>query len=321
MKSWVVLFVALVLLGWVFVDFTFFFDHSLGAPKDVVIPKGMSLSGVARLLEEEGITSSFRFLVFALLSRKTTPIAGQYRLWPGMPVASIVRLLSQGPPRVRVTFPEGFTAEQMAEVLEHLGVCRKEEYLAFVMHPEHFARPWLSGVKSLEGFLFPDTYFLQVPTPPEEVIAVQLDRFEELVLPLFSGKEASFLESIVLASIVEKETRLREEKPLVASVFLNRLQKNMRLQSCATVVYALKKEKGVSVTSLRERDLIFPSPFNTYLHEGLPPHAICNPGLDAIRAVLEPAQTDYLYFVLQEDGKHAFARTYEEHLRNKRGAP
>lgn len=321
MKPWGILVLALVYLFGVFGYLAFFLDLPFGEPKLVAIPKGTPLSGIARILEEEGITSRFRFLFFAFLSGRTTLLAGWYRLTPGMSPARLVDILSQGPPRVQVTFPEGCTAQDMARILEAFGVCGSREYLALVEHPERFKKPWLSQVLTLEGFLFPDTYFFQVPTPPEEVIAVQLARFEELVLPLFSGKEDTIKETLILASIVEKETHLEEERPLVASVFLNRLKEGMRLQSCATVVYALKKEKGITVHALRREDLEVDSPFNTYRVKGLPPHPICNPGLSSIRAVLEPAETDYLFFVLQDNGRHAFARTYEEHLRNKGSTP
>ncbi|MCS7242243.1 endolytic transglycosylase MltG [Candidatus Caldatribacterium sp.] len=321
MKSWGIFVLALLYLLAVFGYLAFFFDLPFGEPKLVAIPRGTPLSGIARILEQEGITSRFRFLAFALLSKRTPLLAGWYRLTPGMSPARLVDILSQGPPRVRVTFPEGCTAEDMARILEALGVCGAKEYLTFVEHPEYFQKPWLAQVPTLEGFLFPDTYFFQVPTPPQEVINVQLARFEELVLPLFAGKEDKLRETLTLASIVEKETRLEEEKPLVASVFRNRLKENMRLQSCATVVYALKRERGITVYTLREEDLGVDSPFNTYRVSGLPPHPICNPGLSSIRAALEPAETDYLFFVLQDDGRHAFARTYEEHLRNKRGNP
>lgn len=321
MRFWGILILAVLYLLGVFAYLAFFLDLPFGEPKLVAIPKGTPLSGIAQILEREEITSRFRFLVFALLSRKTTFIAGWYRLTPGMSPASLVRILSQGPKQVRVTFPEGFTAEDMAQTLESMGVCEASSYLFFVEHPEYFNKPWLSQALTLEGFLFPDTYFFQVPTPPQEVIATQLARFEEVVLPLFAGRDAELNDVIILASIVEKEARLEEERPLVASVFLNRLKEHMRLQSCATVVYALKKEKGITVHTLQEKDLEIDSPFNTYRVIGLPPHPICNPGLSSIKATLEPAKTDYLYFVLQEDGRHAFSRTYEEHLKNKRGTP
>lgn len=323
MKLWVFAVLALLLVVWLFVDLAFYFDLSLEEEVEVVVPRGTSLRGIARMLEERGVTSSLRFLAFTLLSGRKTLIAGRYRLKKEMPVARLVELLAQGPPEVRVTLPEGLTAQEMAEILERSGVCRKEEYLFWVEHPEFFGKPWLLGIKTLEGFLFPDTYSFQVPTLPQDVITTQLSRFEALVLPLLEGKDVSLslADIVTLSSIVEREARWGDEKPLVASVFLNRLKKNMRLESCATVVYALKKERGVVVHTLTREDLSFPSPFNTYLHRGLPPHPICNPGLSSIQAVLDPAETEYLYFVLQENGRHAFARTYEEHLLNKRGAP
>lgn len=321
MRHWGIFALVVLYLVSLFGYLAFFLDLPQGEPRLVAIPRGTPLSGIARILEEEGITSRLRFLLFALLSRKTTLIAGYYRLTPGTSPFHLVQVLSQGPPEVRVTFPEGFTAEDMARTLENSGVCSAEAYLALVAHPEVFGKPWLSSATTLEGFLFPDTYRFQVPTPPEVVIATQIARFEELVLPRFAGMMEKLYETLILASIVEKEARFDDEKPLVASVFLNRLKHNMRLQSCATVVYALKREKNLTVHTLKEEDLTIDSPFNTYRISGLPPHPICNPGLSSIEAVLHPAETEYLYFVLQDDGRHAFARTYEEHLRNKRGAP
>jgi len=120
------------------------------------------------------------------------------------------------------------------------------------------------------------------------------------------------------ASIVEREAQEKSEKPVVASVFLNRLQAEMKLESCATVIYAWKQEKGIQLSSLTLDDLKIESPYNTYLYQGLPPTPICNPGLDSLQAVIEPSQTDYYYFVLGENGSHSFSRTYDEHLKNKK---
>ncbi|MGQ9472856.1 MAG: endolytic transglycosylase MltG [Candidatus Caldatribacteriaceae bacterium] len=297
----------------------FYADLESGEEKIIIIPKGISAQKVAQILEEKGITSSFLFRLFLFLSQKDKIVAGGYLFRSGTSLHQIVQKLEEGPPQGKITFPEGFTSSQMAEILEIKGICHSEEYLNLVSHPEVFSKEWLQGISHLEGFLFPDTYQFSLATSPREVIKAQLSRFEQLVLPLYrqSNTALSLKEVVILASIVEKETSLKEEKPYVASVFLNRLQKGMKLQSCATVVYAHYLENGVHKKSLNVQDLTIDSPFNTYLYKGLPPQPIGNPGFDSIWATLFPLETDYLYFVLQEDGKHSFSVTYGEHLEKK----
>lgn len=305
----------------VFLKMAFYEDLEKGEARAVFIPKGVPVSQVASLLEEEGIASARLFRLFVFFAQKEKVVAGRYRIPPGRSIYRIVRELESGPLQEKVTFPEGLTSAQMAQILEEKGICESKEYLELVAHPEAFRKEWLQGVPHLEGFLFPDTYYLSVPSSPQEVIAMQLEQFEKLTLPLYekSSTGLSLDEVVILASIVEKEASGDEEKPYVASVFLNRLKKEMRLQSCATVVYAHYRERGVHLENLSREDLEIDSPFNTYLHKGLPPQAIGNPGLEAIRAVLYPEKTDYLYFVLQENGKHGFSATYEEHLEKKGG--
>lgn len=300
----------------------FYADLERGEEKIVLIPQGISAQRAAQILEEEGITSSFLFRLFLFLSQKEKIIAGRYLFRPGISIRQIVQKLEEGPPQEKVTFPEGFTASQMAELLELKGICQSGEYLNLISHPEIFTREWLQGISHLEGFLFPDTYWFSLSTSPREVIEAQLSRFEQLVLPWYrqSNTTLSLKEVVILASMVEKETSLKEEKPYVASVFLNRLQRGMKLQSCATVVYAHYWENGVHRKNLNLQDLTIDSPFNTYLYKGLPPQPIGNPGFDSIWATLFPLETDYLYFVLQEDGKHSFSVTYQEHL-EKKGIP
>lgn len=305
----------------VFLQMAFYEDLEKGDVRTVFIPKGVSVSQVGSLLEKEGIVSARLFRLFVFFTRKEKVVAGRYRIPPGRSIYRIVQELESGPPREKVTFPEGITSVQMAQILEEKGICERKEYLELVAHPEVFQKEWLQGVSHLEGFLFPDTYSIPLSSSPQEVIAMQLEQFERLVLPLYekSSTRLSLNEAVILASIVEKEAGGDEEKPYVASVFLNRLKKGMRLQSCATVVYAHYREREVHLESLSREDLEIDSPFNTYRHAGFPPQAIGNPGLEAIRAVLYPESTDYLYFVLQENGKHSFSVTYEEHLEKKGG--
>ena len=258
-------------------------------------------------------------MAFTFLSDQSRLIAGNYQFRSGETISQIVSRIAQGRSyQVKVTFPEGSTVKQMAEWLDQAGICRQEDYLSYTQQPTIFQKPWLSEAKNLEGYLFPDTYYLSPGTNPKQVIEIQLKRFEEV----YPGSllEESFTEmsqKVILASIVEREAQLINEKPIVASVFLNRLKSNMKLESCATVIYAWNQEKGVQLSSLSFEDLTIPSPYNTYLHKGLPPTPICNPSLDSLEAVVNPPQTDYYFFVLGENGSHNFSKTFDEHLKNK----
>lgn len=292
-----------------------------GVFQTMVIHSGLSNRVIAQDLKKNGfITSPVLFLAFTFLSDQGRLIAGNYQLQTGETISEIVSKIAQGRfYQIKVTFPEGSTAKQMAGWLEQAGICRQEDYLSFAQQPAVFQKPWLSGAKNLEGYLFPDTYYLSPGTDPREVIEIQLKRFEDV----YPGNllEESFTvmnQKVILASIVEREAQIKDEKPIVASVFLNRLKMNMKLESCATVIYAWDQEKGVQLSSLSLDDLTLQSPYNTYLHQGLPPTPICNPGLDSLKAVENPSQTDYYFFVLGENGSHYFSKTFDEHLKNKK---
>jgi len=321
MRSKFILYLSLSWLLCLFLALAFYYGGEEGERKIVVIENGLSGREISYILEEEGIVPSFLFRLFLFLSNQDKLIAGNYFLYPGEAVGEVVKKLTQGPSYEKITFPEGFTSEQMARVLEEKGICSARDYLDLINKPELFSAGWLGGITNLEGFLFPDTYYFSPFTSPQKVIETQLHHFEEVFLPHYwlSRSSLSLKEVVILASMVEKEAKRKEEKPVVASVFINRLKQGMKLQSCATVVYALYREKGLKVENLKEEDLKVASPFNTYLISGLPPQAICNPGLDSLLSVLYPQKTDYLYFVLQGDGKHAFSQTYEEHLYYKEG--
>jgi len=317
MKFKFILYLSLIWLICLFLALAFYYGEEKGEKKLVVIESGLSGREISYVLEKEGIVPSSLFRLFLFLSNQDKLLAGNYFFYPGEAVEEVVKKLTQGPVYEKITFPEGFTSEQMARVLEEKGICCASDYLDLINKPELFSINWLEGITNLEGFLFPDTYYFSPSTPPQKVVEAQLHRFEEVFLPHYKDFSLSLKEVVILASIVEKEAQYQEEKPVVASVFINRLRQNMKLQSCATVVYALYREKGLQVENLSEEDLQISSPFNTYLVSGLPPQAICNPGLDSLLSVLHPQETDYLYFVLQNDGKHAFSRTYEEHLHYK----
>jgi len=300
---------------------SFYYSPGLsGVSQTMVIQSGMTNRVIAQDFKKNDLISSpALFLAFTFLSDQSRLIAGNYQFRSGETISQIVSRIAQGRSyQVKVTFPEGSTVKQMAEWLDQAGICRQEDYLSYTQQPTIFQKPWLSEAKNLEGYLFPDTYYLSPGTNPKQVIEIQLKRFEEV----YPGSllEESFTEmsqKVILASIVEREAQLINEKPIVASVFLNRLKSNMKLESCATVIYAWNKEKGVQLSSLSLEDLTIPSPYNTYLHKGLPPTPICNPSLDSLEAVVNSPQTDYYFFVLGENGSHNFSKTFDEHLKNK----
>lgn len=275
---------------------------------------GSTLSQVTGELENKGIITRKRlFLLWARLMGYGRDIkAGEYKLGPGMPPLKILDILRKGTILTHpVTIPEGFTREQISELLEKKGLADKNQFLSLTGDPDIARQHGITG-PSFEGYLYPDTYHFSRGLSALTIIGVMVNRFGEVADPLRERvKETGMTlkEVIILASIVEKETGLSVERPIIASVFLNRLKKGMRLASDPTVIYGLKDFNG----NLTRKDLSHPTPYNTYLIRGLPPGPIANPGQQAIKAVLYPAKTDYLYFVSKNDGSHYFSKTLSEH--------
>jgi UPF0755 protein len=286
-----------------------------GAQKQVfVVRDGASLKEVAVELERNNLIKNGRFLLLwaRLMGYGKDIKAGEYALSADMPPVKILNSLRLGIIVIHpVTIPEGFTLEQIGTLLDEKGLLDGKEFISLTMDPEISRRYGLTG-DSLEGYLYPDTYHFSRGLPALSIIDTMVKRFRQMTSPFVARAEevGMKMEDVVtLASIVEKETGMSEERPLIASVFLNRLKKKMRLDSDPTVIYGLKDFDG----NLKKTDLADPSPYNTYVIRGLPPGPIANPGLDSIRAVLYPAQTDYLYFVSKNDGSHYFSKTIAEH--------
>jgi UPF0755 protein len=226
-----------------------------------------------------------------------------------------------------LTVLEGWRVEQIAGALPEMYLSfQSDEFLA-TLHtriPDYTFTLDLPDPPSLEGYLFPDTYHLSEDMTAVDLVKAMLDNFEDQVnaelRAQFSQNGLSLHQAVTLASIIEREAVIAEEGPVIASVFLNRLALGMQLEADPTVQYAIGSEDdGWWKTSLALEDLNVHSPYNTYLHDGLPPGPIANPGLSALRAVAFPAETTYLYFRAMCDGsgRHAFAVTYEEHLKNE----
>jgi UPF0755 protein len=284
--------------------------------------RSMGTAQLASLLKREHLIRSrvaFRLLAqsHVALRRSKGPQAGYYDLSPSMSSEEILARLCEGKvARRKVTFPEGFTLAQMAERLQdELDVPRAEFLAAARGTSLSRALDFRPPRGSLEGFLFPSTYSFNVGEKPalivSEMVAALSERFVRPNQAAIRRQKLSVPELVTLASLVEREARVPQERALIAGVIMNRLAKGMRLQIDATVQYAL----GGHRSRLLYKDLKVDSPYNTYLHAGLPPGPICNPGLDCLEAALRPAKTDALFYVARRDGTHVFTRTYEEHLR------
>ncbi len=293
----------------------------LEKPKTVEIPYGTPTLELVEILEEEGLLrTGFSFLIIHAVKRKKLE-AGEYEFEGFVSPFDVYEKISKGLHKLhRIVVPEGSDIYDIAEILDKKGICRKEDFIKFATS-EDVAKGYGLSTPTVEGFLFPDTYYFSKNTHPLKVIDTMFRNFLEKTVDMrakLSERNLSLEEWVTVASMVEKETFRDEEKPLIAAVIYNRLKRKMKLQIDPTVIYALKR-RGLWKGRLTKKDLQIDDPYNTYLYFGLPPTPICNPGEVSLRASLNPAPVDYLYFVLDpRRKKHIFSRTYREHLRNIR---
>jgi UPF0755 protein len=309
---------AALLLLVVLVAAAAFVSTPAGEPRSVIVRiyPGTTLGRVAEMLEERGVvTSAWKFRWLARLGGKGSLIkAGEYDLSPAFSPSEILDILAQGKVRVNeVTIPEGYTMAQVAAALEGAGVAKAEKFLEVCSSPALASELGVEG-DNLEGYLFPDTYNFAFYMVEESVARRMVRRFLAVwkrYAAKARAKGMSMRQVVTLASIIEKETSNGNEMSLISSVFHNRLRRRMRLQSDPTVIYGLADFDG----NLTRRHLRTRTPYNTYRVRGLPPGPIANPGEAAIRAALEPAESNYLYFVSMNDGSHCFSMTLAEHNR------
>jgi UPF0755 protein len=287
----------------------------------VEIPQGSGSVAIGQRLVEAGVVHDVRRFRLALwISGSGRHLqAGEYRFDRPMSARQVAEKIARGDVYVRpITFPEGLTIRQMASLYESKGFGEAASFIAAASHGElvHDIDP---AAKDLEGYLFPDTYALPRRATADQLVARMVASFTRaLTADLVESAAArglSVRELVTLASIVEKETGNKEERPLVAAVYANRLKIHMGLQCDPTVIYALERA-GRYDGNLRRADLQFDSPYNTYRYAGLPPGPIASPGRASLAAAAAPAEVDYLYFVSKNDGSHAFAATLDEHNRN-----
>lgn len=283
----------------------------------VTIPKGTSSADAARLLAAAKVLQHpliFRVLAVGTMTARRLKF-GEYS-FPDPPSAVDVwrKLVAGEVTRYSVTIPEGSNLYDVAETLANLDLADPEEFIEAAASPE-LRRRWNIPGATVEGFLFPDTYLLEKSMTAEDIVEVMIRQFRRRFLPEWEtrAREAGFslFQLITVASIIEKETGVEEEKPLVSAVIRRRLALGMPLQMDPTVIYGLKRFRE----ELTKKDLRTESPYNSYRNRGLPPGPIANPGISAIKAALFPADADYLFFVSRNDGSHRFSRTLEEHNR------
>jgi UPF0755 protein len=291
------------------------------AEKFVDIPSGTGTAEIRRRLVEAGIVSDeWAFRAALLWTGQSRALqAGEYRFDRPMSVIDVIDKIARGDVYTHsITFPEGLTIREMAAIYQSQGFGTADEFIKAARNAS-LVNDVDPAAKDLEGYLFPETYTLPRRSPASTLISLMVDRFRNTYSELEQKKsgdlDLSLRQIVTLASLVEKETGKAEERPVVAAVYRNRLDRRMAMQADPTVVYALVKA-GTYDGNIRKQDLAFDSPYNTYKYPGLPPGPIASPGRASLEAALSPASVDYLYFVSRNDGSHAFAETLAEHNAN-----
>ncbi len=321
-RFWVLLaLVGAALVAWVYLDPT---PSGGGQPaRTIVVRQGDGWTETTEQLRSADIVRrplTFKALVL-LSGERTSLMPGRYQLKPGTSSRDLIAALTDPSSASTVVIPEGWRHEQVGELLVKKGMATEAEWRAAVAAPPDV--PALRGKPEqvgLTGYLYPGTYRFTEQDAAQQMVREALAALQEqLTVDILSGLKDQGLsvhEGLTLASIVEREAQAPQERAIIASVYLNRLRADMRLQADPTTQYAVGESGDWWTSQLTRSDLRNPSPYNTYVHEGLPPAPICSPGAPSIQAVAFPDQTSYLYFVAKGDGTHAFAETYEEHERN-----
>jgi UPF0755 protein len=310
-----VVFLGVISIGMVVHHIFFSAPADIGHPAEIRVEQGESLAAVVRKLRDQKIIgNSVFFSLWARFSGAEKRIhPGLYRFETGVPPREVLDRLVNGKGIFQtVTIPEGMTVKEIATLLERLQIANKERFLAEAADANLLAALGLHD-KGIEGYLFPSTYHFTPSTPERNIIMTMAEQFRRISQPLLVAPDNSSQltphEILTLASIIEKETGVEAERPLVSAVFHNRLKRQMPLQSDPTVIYGVKEFNG----NLTRKDLNDPNPYNTYRIAALPPGPICNPSLSSIRAARHPADVPFLYFVSKNDGSHLFSETVEAH--------
>jgi len=274
-----------------------------------------------KLKQNKVIRSAFWFNVSARLTNSDRNLkAGRYVFGGHVNLIQTLSKIRSGKSTLlHLTIPEGFSLYQTVKLMEKCGIGTYDSLMAVATNPEIAKKLTGFEISTLEGFLYPETYVFDIDVSPEGIFSMMTAQFfrklKEAGITIDDPKK--FYQILILASIVEQEAVKEEEKPLIASVFLNRLKRGMKLESCPTVDYTLER-KGISRQQLTYKDLEIDTPYNTYRIEGLPPNPICNPDIASIQAALHPASTSYLYFFADFKGNNIFSSSYAEHLQKQK---
>jgi len=283
----------------------------------VVVQSGQGFKAISTLLHQKGmILHPIKFRLFARIKGYDKRIkAGEYMLSSAMTPKKILEIMVDGKVYLhRLTIPEGYTLSQIARTVETAGLVSEADFLKAATYPDLVHASGIDA-RTFEGYLFPETYYFPMGVTPENIISAMVKRFWSVFKPEWE-EQAKTLgmtihQVITLASIIEKETAVAEERPIISSVYHNRLKRNMRLESDPTVIYGIEDYNG----NITRKDLASPTRYNTYTMKGLPPGPISNAGVKAIEAALYPADTKFLYFVSRNDRTHHFSTNFRDHNR------
>lgn len=284
--------------------------------KTIDIRRGDGLKKIAKLLKDEGvIRDAISFEILTIWEKSQHKIkAGEYEISPALTMPEILTKLVQGDYiKTSFTIPEGYNIFQITDLLAAKKFVYRDRFIKLTQNKEFISTLGIDA-ESLEGYLFPETYSIFKGAKEEEIISMMVSQLKKKITPQDEEQTKrlglSFHQILTLASIIEKETKLSEERPLVSAVFHNRLKENIPLMCDPTVIYALQPDFDGNLT---KENLKINSPYNTYRNKGLPPGPIASPGLNSIKAALYPARVDYLYFVSMNNGAHKFSTTLQEH--------
>ncbi|MBP7283888.1 MAG: endolytic transglycosylase MltG [Leptospiraceae bacterium] len=297
-----------------------------GAPGDgtakyeLIISAGDSSTKITKDLASHGMLKSNGYFAYLLkVTGNTNRIKqGVYLVDNGMNARKVMDILVEGKVKmISFTIPEGYNNRQIGDLLTKKNITKsREDFLAVAANAE-ILKKYKIPAKTTEGYLFPETYTIPYNYPTDKIVEMMLKRFFLNLQKIDKAKNITpeeLHQKVILASIVEREAKKKEERPLMAGVFIKRLKKNIALESCATVQYLFDKPKK----RLFEKDLLIPSDYNTYLHKGYPPGPISSPGMPALLAAFNPEETDNLFFLLKPDGYHYFSKDHREHAQAKK---
>lgn len=292
-------------------------------PGTFVVREGEGWQETTTHLQDQGyVKQPLTFEAIVMLDgARGKLLPGRYELRRGMSARDIISTLTNESAAASITIPEGWRTEQIESRMIAEGLTTRAQWEQALSNPPD--NPVLTSKPSgvpLQGYIFPDTYRFTEKNAARQLVYDSLATLNSKLTPTirtgFAKQGLTVHQGLTLASIVEREAQVPWERPIIASVYLNRLHRGMKLQADPTTQYAVGKPGNWWPSHLTYGDLANPSPYNTYVHKGLPPGPICNPGLPSIEAVAKPAHTQYLYFVAKGDGTHVFAKTYAEHERN-----